>query len=231
MDASSEDLWPMIHAERRALLEDVRQLAPAQWTVFSLCAGRTVRDVLAHMAATARMTQADFVRKAVKARFNFQRMTDRDIHEFTRGRPSATVKVFELLVDSQTHPRGPDEAWLGETVVHAEDIRRPLGIAHEYPMAALTACADFYRRSNFLIGGKKRVAGLKLTATDTDWSVGEGPEVSGPMLDLLLVITGRPAGLAALSGDGVELLSERMPSQDVAGSRSHRRGTSKGIQV
>jgi uncharacterized protein (TIGR03083 family) len=221
----------VIHAERRALLDDVRQLAPAQWTVFSLCAGRTVRDVLAHMAATARMTQADFVRKAVRARFNFQRMTDRDIHELTRGRPSATVKAFEAQLDSVNHPPGPDASWLGETVVHAEDIRRPLGIAHEYPMPALTTCADYYRRANFLIGGKKRVGGLELVATDTDWSAGTGPEVRGPMLDLLLVITGRPAGLAALRGDGVEVLAERMAKQQITGDRPHRRGMSKGIQI
>jgi uncharacterized protein (TIGR03083 family) len=231
MDASSEDLWPVIHAERRALLDDVRQLAPAQWTVFSLCAGRTVRDVLAHMAATARMTPPDFVRKAIKARFNFQRMTDRDIHELTRGRPSATVKAFEAQLDAVTHPPGPDASWLGETVVHAEDIRRPLGIVHEYPMAALTTCADFYRGAGFLIGGKKRVAGLKLTATDTDWTAGEGPEVSGPMLDLLLAITGRPAGLAALSGDGVEILTERMPTHTVPGDEPPRRGMPGGVRI
>ncbi|GAA1982435.1 maleylpyruvate isomerase family mycothiol-dependent enzyme [Kitasatospora viridis] len=206
------DLWPLIHAERRALLADVRQLAPAQWTVFSLCEGRTVRDVLAHLTATARMTPGSFFRKLARARFDFQRMTDRDIHELTRGRPSATLTAFEAELDSVTHPPGPDPSWLGETVVHAEDIRRPLGIAHEYPVAALTTCADFYRGSNLLIGGKRRSAGLRFAATDADWTAGEeGPEVRGPMLDLLLAITGRPAGLAALEGEGADVLADRMP--------------------
>ncbi|WP_035849158.1 maleylpyruvate isomerase family mycothiol-dependent enzyme [Kitasatospora azatica] len=210
MEARS-DTWSLIHAERRALLADVQQLAPQQWTVFSLCAGRTVRDVLAHMAATARMTPRDFFVKMAKARFNFQTMTDREIHELTRGRPVGTVAAFAELVDATDHPPGPVESWLGETVVHAEDIRRPLGIAHDYPTEALVRCADFYRLSNLLIGGKKRVAGLSLRATDADWSAGEGPEAAGPMLELLLAITGRPAGLAALTGEGVETLTERIP--------------------
>jgi uncharacterized protein (TIGR03083 family) len=211
MDARSDEIWSLIHAERRALLTDVRDLAPAQWTVFSLSAGRTVRDVLAHMAATARMTPAGFFGKLAKAGFSFQKMTDREIHELTRGRPSATVDAFAALVDATDHPPGPVQSWLGETVVHAEDIRRPLGLPHDYPEQALTRCADFYRSSNLLIGGKKRVAGLKLTATDAEWSAGEGPEVTGPMLDLLLAITGRPAGLVGLTGDGTTALRERMP--------------------
>jgi hypothetical protein len=54
------------------------------------------------------------------------------------------------------------------------------------------------------------VAGLTLRAVDADWSAGTGPEVAGPMLSLLLAITGRPAGLADLTGDGVRTLSSRL---------------------
>jgi hypothetical protein len=62
-----------------------------------------------------------------------------------------------------------------------------------------------------LIGTKDRIIGLTLRATDADWSTGTGPEVSGPALALLLAMTGRPAGLAGLSGDGVGMLQSRMP--------------------
>ena len=78
--------------------------------------------------------------------------------------------------------------------MHAEDIRRPLGLRHDYPLAAVTAVADFYAGSNVLIGGKRRVVGLTLRATDTDWSHGSGPAVEGPALALLLAMTGRRAG-------------------------------------
>ena len=70
--------------------------------------------------------------------------------------------------------------------------------------------ADFYRGSNLIIGGKKRAAGLTFKATDSDWSAGEGPEVSGPGSALMLAIVRRPAALDDLSGDGVAVLRERM---------------------
>ncbi len=202
--------WPLIHAERRALLADVERLTPEQWSTPSLCAGRTVRDTLAHMAATARMTPPGFFLRMAKAGFRFEVMTAREIAELNRGTAWDTVIRFAEQLDATTGPPGPADSWLGETVVHAEDIRRPLGIVHDYPAEALARCADFYRGSNLLIGAKRRVAGLSLRATDTGWSAGQGPEVAGPMLSLLLAMTGRPAGLPGLTGEGVATLAGRL---------------------
>ena len=56
------DTWTLIHAERRALVDDLSSLTPDQWAEASLCAGWSVRDVLAHMTATAKMTPAKFSR-------------------------------------------------------------------------------------------------------------------------------------------------------------------------
>jgi hypothetical protein len=100
---------------------------------------------------------------------------------------------------------------LGEAIIHSEDIRRPLFISRQYPLDAVTRVADFYKGSNLLIGARKRIDGLRLRATDTEWSTGDGPEVSGPAVSLLLVMTGRPQALADLSGDGVPTLRARMP--------------------
>ncbi|MEV8099372.1 maleylpyruvate isomerase family mycothiol-dependent enzyme [Kitasatospora sp. NPDC085879] len=208
--ATRSEVWDLVHAERRALLADVRDLAAEQWMVESLCVGRSVRDTLAHMAATARMSPPRFFLKMARAGFRFEVMTAREIAELTAGEPAATVAAFEAELDSVGHPPGPTDTWLGETVVHAEDIRRPLGITRAYPPKALTRCADLYLRSNLLIGGKRRAAGLRLRAADTSWSSGDGPEVVGPMLSLLLAVTGRPAGLAGLSGDGLPVLTSRL---------------------
>lgn len=204
------DPWSLIHAERRALLADVEPLTPQQWVTPSLCSGRTVRETLAHMTATARTTRLGFFAKLARAGFRFEVMTSRDIAELTRGTSQDTLDRFAEQLDSTDHPPGPGDTWLGETVVHGEDIRRPLGITRDYPAEALIRCADLYLSSNLLIGGKRRVAGLALRATDTDWSGGRGAEVSGPMVGLLLAITGRPAGLAELSGEGLPTLAARM---------------------
>jgi uncharacterized protein (TIGR03083 family) len=108
-----------------------------------------------------------------------------------------------------THPPGPVEAMLGEAVIHPADIRNPLGITHEYPEEALVRVADFYRASNLIVGAKQRIDGLTLRATDTGWSTGSGPEVTGPHLSLILAMTGRSAALADLSGAGLGTLKSR----------------------
>jgi hypothetical protein len=69
--------------------------------------------------------------------------------------------------------------------------------------------AQFYAGSNVLIGGKRRVEGVILQATDTDWSHGSGPLASRPVLALLLATTGRRAAVDELSGPGVEVLRSR----------------------
>jgi uncharacterized protein (TIGR03083 family) len=119
------------------------------------------------------------------------------------------LAAFRAVETATSAPPGPKLSWLGEALVHAEDIRRPLGIAHEYPVASVTAVTDFYAGSNVLIGGKSRVAGVTLQATDTDWSHGSGPVVSGPARALMLATTGRKAALDELSGPGVEILRSR----------------------
>ncbi len=52
--------WPIIHAERQALVADVEPLSEQQWATQSLCADWSVRDVLAHMTSTAKMTPPQF---------------------------------------------------------------------------------------------------------------------------------------------------------------------------
>jgi hypothetical protein len=88
-------------------------------------------------------------------------------------------------------------------------FRRALGIRHDYSTESVTQVADFYKSSNLIIGAKRRIDGVRLVATDTEWSHGSGPEVSGPIVALLLAMTGRKAALGDLSGDGVATLQQR----------------------
>jgi hypothetical protein len=69
--------------------------------------------------------------------------------------------------------------------------------------------ADFYKGSNLVVGTKRRIEGLTLRATDADWSHGSGPEVSGPIMPLVMAMTGRRAALDNLTGDGVATLRAR----------------------
>lgn len=100
-------------------------------------------------------------------------------------------------------------SWLGETIVHAEDIRRPLGIKHDYPQQAVIDVLDFYKTSNTLIGTKSRIAGVNLRATDADWQLRRRTRGQRPLLSLLMAATGRTAALDELAGDGVAILRGR----------------------
>lgn len=206
---TAADPWPTIHSERAALAADLETLSPEQWSTASLCPGWSVHDALGHMTATAKLSPAQFFVHLAGSGFRFNTMAAKDIARETAGTPAQTLVAFRGQTESTTHPPGPNDTWLGEVIVHSQDIRRPLGIAHTYPMDAVTRVASFYSGSNLLIGSKRRISGLTLRATDADWTTGDGPEVTGPALSLLLAMTGRAAALDDLSGEGLETLRGR----------------------
>jgi uncharacterized protein (TIGR03083 family) len=203
------DPWPLIHAEREALADDLATVTDEQWATPSLCAGWSVRDVLAHMAATAKMTPPAFFVAMAAAGFRFNTMTARGVARETAGTPAEGLAEFRRYTQATSHPPGPTGTWLSETVVHSADIRRPLGMTRDYPDQVLVQTADFVKVTNLLLGAKKRIDGLSLRATDADWATGSGPRVSGPLLSLIMAMTGRQAALDDLTGEGVSVLRER----------------------
>jgi uncharacterized protein (TIGR03083 family) len=202
------DIWPVVHAERKAFVTDLSGLDANEWSTTSLATDWTVRDVVAHMTATAKITPAGFFPKLASSGFSFSKMQAKDIAAASGGSAADTLANFDAIVSSTGRPPGPPATMLGETIVHSQDVRGALGIQHDYPMPALVQVADFYKGSNLLIGTKKRIAGLTLKATDTEWSHGTGPEVTGPMLALVMAMTGRKV-TDQLTGDGVETLRSR----------------------
>ena len=203
------DIWPVVHAERSALASDLRDLGTEDWARRSLCGNWTVRDVLAHMTSAAKLPPAGFVAKLIGSGFSFDKVQEKGVAANLGASGADTLANFEAVVTSVKHPPGPTQTWLGETIVHSEDIRRALGIQHKYPTDAVVTVADFYKGSNLLIGSKNRVAGLTLRATDANWNHGTGPEVSGPILSLVMAMTGRKAAGDDLAGDGVATLRSR----------------------
>jgi uncharacterized protein (TIGR03083 family) len=205
----AKDIWPTIHAERTALADDLSTLASEQWATPSLCSGWTVHDVLAHLLSAAKMTPPKFFAKFAAAGFNFDKFTGKQVAVEGSDGPAATLAAFRAAHDRTTSPPGPKETWLGEAFVHGEDIRRPLGMSRDYPLPDVARALGFYTRSNAIIGGKKRVAGLTLEATDSDFTAGSGPLVEGPVVSLLLAASGRKAALDELSGPGLDTLRGR----------------------
>ncbi|MEU0789061.1 maleylpyruvate isomerase family mycothiol-dependent enzyme [Amycolatopsis sp. NPDC005961] len=199
--------WPEIHRERAALADDLADVQA--WSAPSLCREWTVHDVLGHVVSTATLTPVRFFTGLAGSGFRFAAMTAKNIARETADGPAATLARLREHADDTTGPPGPADSWLGEIVVHGTDIRWALGLDRAFPAATLIRVAEFYRRSNLLIGAKNRVDGLTLRASDTEWSAGSGPEVAGPLLALVMAMTGREAALDQLSGAGLEELSAR----------------------
>ena len=205
----SDSPWPMIHAERKALAEDLADLSAERWKTPSLCTGWDVHQVLAHQVSTAKMTPLKFFGSFAGSGFSFDKFADKGIAGESAGGPAATLAAFRAVEGATSSPPGPKDSWLGEALIHGEDIRRPLGITRDYPIEAVTRTLDFYKGSNLVVGTKKRIEGVTLKATDADWSHGTGPVAEGPAMSLLLAATGRAVALADLSGPGVDVLRTR----------------------
>jgi uncharacterized protein (TIGR03083 family) len=204
------DTWEAIRSERASLVDALAGLPDDAWDKPSLCTGWPVRAVLAHLVATAQMTQPKFFAKLAASGFRFDSMSAKNIRRLTEAHSNADlVALYRSRVGSRTAPPGPAPSWLGETIVHGEDIFRALGPYRDHPLEHVTAVAEFYAGSNLLIGAKNRIAGIRLRASDADWSHGTGPEATGPVIALVMAMTGRKAALDDLTGDGATVLRDR----------------------
>jgi uncharacterized protein (TIGR03083 family) len=203
------DVWSSIHKERESLVETLSSLSPEQWSAASWCGAWNVKEVVGHVLSAAEQTTFNFYKQLASAGFKFDVFADRDAKKLGALEPDKLIRRLQARTTTTNHPPAPVIAMLGEIVVHSEDIRRPLGIKHQTPEAALVAVADNWKKSNLLIGSKRRIAGVHLQATDVNWSHGSGPVVSGPLQSLVLAMTGRKGALPDLNGDGVAVLEGR----------------------
>ncbi|MEP7020069.1 MAG: maleylpyruvate isomerase family mycothiol-dependent enzyme [Pseudonocardiales bacterium] len=203
------ELWLVIHAERSALAHDLARLRPWQWEAQSMCGRWTVREVAAHLTAMSMMTPGRFIGHYAGAGLRLDAMNAKDVREQHRTTTAQQLNEFRAHISDSTCPPWPTVLVLGEIILHGQDIVRPLKLNRRPPQQAILRVADFYKRTNVLVGARRRIAGLRLRATDADWSHGRGPEVSGSLLSLTLAMAGRAAAMDDLSGYGLDTLRSR----------------------
>jgi len=206
---TNANTWALIHAERAAMADTWEELTAEQWATTSWCTGWSVHVAAGHILAGAEQTIPNFYKQFVQAGFRFNVFAERAAHRLADLSPADMVRRLRARTATTNHPPAPVVVMLGEIVVHGADIRRPLGLDHTVDEAALVAVADNYVKTNVLIGSKRRIAGLRLVATDAGWSHGDGPEVLGPLSSLVLAMSGRTGAVDDLSGDGVTILVSR----------------------
>ena len=203
--------WQVITRERARLADLLDELTPAEWEQPSLCAGWTVRHVAAHVISSPQATPWAVGAALVRARGNFDRCIDDQARRWADRPADQIVGDYRRLHGSQKHPIGTTyyEPLL-DVLVHSQDIAIPLGREYPMPTDPARAAADRVWRRSFPFRARRRLRGLRLSATDTDWAAGAGDQVSGTVADLLLVLTGRTATLPRLTGPGAEQLQDRV---------------------
>jgi len=212
----TDALWDGIDEQRARTAGLLEGLTPEQWEHPSLCDGWTVRHVAAHLTM-----QQQRVRDALGFISRHPRILrsmplNTFIHDagVIQAQTLSTEEIIAAIRNGmgsrRQNPGLTPLETLTDILVHSQDIAIPLGV--DLPMRpALSAAAATRRwdtRNTWLATVNRRLPldSYQLRATDTDWSRGQGPDVSGPISAILLLLTGRTAALEHLTGDGADVL-------------------------
>lgn len=196
--------------EREDFAELLAGLSPEQWEQPSLCEHWRVRDVVAHVLSFEELNRWEVVRRFVKGGLLTNRINAIGVAEYARRTPEQLTELMRASIP----PRGFTTGFGGmialvDGMIHQQDIRRPLGISRVIPPQRLQRVLKLAPRAPALRGAW-RTRGVRLVATDVDWTHGKGPEVSGPGEALLMAMAARPDALNQLAGAGKELLARRI---------------------
>ncbi|MGK5684800.1 maleylpyruvate isomerase family mycothiol-dependent enzyme [Actinoplanes sp. URMC 104] len=206
------DVRAAIAGERHRVADLVESLSPAQLDTPSLCGAWTVRQVAGHLVAAVAAPARQTVSALLRSGLRIHRANALLAVEIARQPPAA---LADALRRNTTNPFEPPivgrPGQLTDLQVHGQDMRRPLGLPHGLSLDHVRLSLDF------LTGGRavgftprKRLAGLRLEATDLGWSHGAGALLSGPAEALMMALTGRRTVLGELDGPGVRVLAARL---------------------
>lgn len=196
--------------ERRDLLELLRQLTPDEWDRPTLCTQWRVRDVVAHIVSYEGLHLAGLARRFRQGQLSFAGANQVDVAELRQRAPEELLSVLEQ------NPRPPKltasfggRIALTDTLIHHQDIRRPLERPRTIPPERLREALAFALYAPPLRGAWT-VRGVRVVATDLDWSYGAGPEARGAGEAVLLTMAGRRGIAHELEGPGATRLAQRV---------------------
>lgn len=200
---NEDEIWTAIDKHRGRLCDMFATLSEEDLRTPSLCDGWTVRDVIAHL--TLQQLRLGFVLRELVRHpdVNMNRIThDLACRKAVQPVPDLIAEI-RAMIGSRRHNLGVSSSdALIDCLVHGLDVGVPVGrVVPAEPAAAAEAMNRVWER-NFPFYARKRLAGVRLEATDVSWSAGplDGRTVAGPISSILLVATGRDAGRAELTG-------------------------------
>jgi uncharacterized protein (TIGR03083 family) len=206
---TSADAMQLARAEREELATLLEGLTPQQWESPTLCKGWRVRDVVAHVIGYDPLNRLQLVRWMARGLVT---RGGSNAFEVAQYRATSTEELT-ALVRRYAVPQGVTAGFGGrialtDGMIHQQDIRRPLGLLRTIPAESLRIALDFTLTAPRLLGAWQ-ARGVRLVATDLDWTHGKGPEVRGSGEALLMVMAGRAAALQDVDGPGKAKLAQR----------------------
>lgn len=120
------------------------------------------------------------------------------------------LAAFESTIARSYSARIQPKLVLADLLIHQQDIRRPLNRLRTVPEGTLRTVLD---NPDPFIHSKRRLRGLRWTATDIEWIDGTGPEIYGPGEAIVMAVGGRSSALAQLDGPGVAILRTRLDGE------------------
>jgi uncharacterized protein (TIGR03083 family) len=188
-------IWGYIDEQRADLADLLDTLTSDQWNTPSLCPGWTVRDVAAHIThSTTNWGRLTY--ELVRSGFRFDAVTLRMAREDRRS-PEEIVAAMRAMVGGRRRPPGTAVTDpLMDVMVHGQDIAIPLGIQRHMPTVPAVIVAKRLWKMGFPFKARQRFADVQFSATDAEFTVGQGRDVRGPIADIVMTLAGRPAGLA-----------------------------------
>ena len=207
---SGVDVRRLAREERADFAAFLATLSPQQWQAPTLCTRWRVRDVVAHVISYDDLDTRGLLACLVHGRLRPSQVNAAALARYDAHSPE---QLLALLAD-HLRPRGLHAALggrvgLAETLIHHQDIRRPLGQPRLIPPQRLLPAL----RTALIapdIGNVWRIRGVRLVATDLGFSAGVGPEVRGTGEALLMTIAGRRGVVGELSGPGQRKLACRI---------------------
>jgi uncharacterized protein (TIGR03083 family) len=193
MDPKTDiDLPSAITSEFEVLADRLAQLADEDWDTPSLCEGWRVREVVAHMTMAVRYSPEQFGAELRACDGDFTRLSN-TVADRDAGLPVDTLlaNLRDPTMHRWTPPGGGHAGALNHVVIHGLDITVPLGVTRCPPDETMRTVLDGLTGGGIHAHFGFDIEGLRLEATDMDWSFGSGRTVSGAAEDLALLICGR----------------------------------------
>ena len=200
----------MARDEREEFASFLDGLTPEQWNSPTLCEMWTVRDVAIHTVSYDELSAAGLVARFLKGRLNTDRINAIGVADYA----DRTPEQITAMIRAHAEPHGLTGGFGGrialtDGMIHQQDIRRSVGIRRTIDPERLRTALDFARFAP-TIRGAWRARGVRLVASDVDWSHGTGPEVRGTGEALLMAMAGRLAALDDLDGAGKAKLARHI---------------------